>query len=271
MKVISLYGGPGTGKSTTAAEIFSKLKKLDFNAELITEFAKQLTWHERMKCLEDQFYVAGKQYHKMHMLKDKVEVAVTDSPLILSLYYNQLYAGLPECFDQTILHLHKSFEDQINVLLKRSKNYNPKGRNQTEEEAKLIDVEIEALLIKHGIPFIVLDTDTAADKIVKLVLDEHIAKKNKELIASWPEWKQNALGDIRSQPAVKPEGLNFIPAVNTEGARNFQAIGDNDATYSIVEQYKDHYRCFVDTFCLPTEGTLEECRYACEEHANGRY
>lgn len=171
MKLINVYGGPGVGKSTIAAEVFSKLKKLDFNCEVITEYAKQLTWHGRMECLQDQFYVAAKQYHRMHMLRNKVDIAVTDSPLILSLYYNTLYAGLPECFDQTILYLHNSFEDQINVMLKRSKKYNPKGRNQTESEARSVDIEVEKLLVKHNVPFIVLSTDTAADEIISMLGD----------------------------------------------------------------------------------------------------
>ena len=38
--LISLYSGPGSGKSTGAAWIFAKLKLAGVNAELVTEFAK---------------------------------------------------------------------------------------------------------------------------------------------------------------------------------------------------------------------------------------
>lgn len=44
MLVINLFGGPSTGKSTTAAEIFVYLKKKKINCEYITEYAKDKTW-----------------------------------------------------------------------------------------------------------------------------------------------------------------------------------------------------------------------------------
>ena len=44
---VNLFGGPGTGKSTTSAAVFSLLKMHGVNAELITEFAKDLTWEKR--------------------------------------------------------------------------------------------------------------------------------------------------------------------------------------------------------------------------------
>ena len=42
MFVINLFGGPGVGKSTAAATIFSKLKTLGFNVEIIHESAKDI-------------------------------------------------------------------------------------------------------------------------------------------------------------------------------------------------------------------------------------
>jgi adenylate kinase family enzyme len=39
-KVINLFGGPGCGKSTLAARIFSILKLKDISCELINEYAK---------------------------------------------------------------------------------------------------------------------------------------------------------------------------------------------------------------------------------------
>lgn len=41
---VNLYGGPGTGKSTGASYIFSKLKLAGVEAELVTEYAKDLVW-----------------------------------------------------------------------------------------------------------------------------------------------------------------------------------------------------------------------------------
>lgn len=39
-----MFGSPGSGKSTTAAGLFYKLKTSDYNVELVTEVAKDLVW-----------------------------------------------------------------------------------------------------------------------------------------------------------------------------------------------------------------------------------
>lgn len=59
-KVINLFGGPGCGKSTGAAYIFSLLKMKGMNVELVTEFAKDKTWEHNSKALTCQPYVFGK-------------------------------------------------------------------------------------------------------------------------------------------------------------------------------------------------------------------
>lgn len=132
--VVNFYGGPGSGKSTMAARVFSELKERKFNAELVTEFAKDLTWQESMRVLDNQLYVFAKQYHRLWRLRDKVDIIVTDSPLVLSL----VYGNTSDTFKQLVKEEFGKFKN-INVFLQRVKEYNPKGRSQTEEEAKLLD------------------------------------------------------------------------------------------------------------------------------------
>lgn len=43
LKVISLWAGPGAGKSTTAAALFNLMKRERFEVELVTEVAKDWT------------------------------------------------------------------------------------------------------------------------------------------------------------------------------------------------------------------------------------
>jgi hypothetical protein len=117
-----------------AARVFSELKERKYNAELVTEFAKDLTWQESMKVLDNQMYVFAKQYHRLWRLKDKVDIIVTDSPIILSLVYGNTSAT----FKQLVREEFQKFNN-INIFLQRVKEYNPKGRAQTEEEARLID------------------------------------------------------------------------------------------------------------------------------------
>lgn len=171
MEIINLYGGPGTGKSTTAAQIFAELKKRGHNVELVTEFAKDLTWHERYKTLTDQLYILGKQHHKIFMLCDKVKYIVTDSPLFLSAYYNEYVCAepLPESFMELVVDLWAKY-DTIDIFLNRSKSYNPKGRNQTEEEAIEIDKSLKDMMKRLDIPYIDFGTtDRDIQEILKFI------------------------------------------------------------------------------------------------------
>ena len=55
--IVNLFGSPGTGKSTGAAYIFSKLKMAGINAELVTEFAKDKVWEETHAPFKNQLYM----------------------------------------------------------------------------------------------------------------------------------------------------------------------------------------------------------------------
>lgn len=172
--VINLIGGPGVGKSTTAALVFAKLKVLGYDCELITEFAKDCVWEERTETFKDQIYLFAKQQHRIYRCKGKIDVVITDSPLILNTYYG---ADNPELVNLTLSEFKKYWN--MNFVLKRNKPYNPNGRNQTEDEAKNIDVVLEEKLKEYNIPYATLcncDNVTMADLIVQDVIAE--LKKN---------------------------------------------------------------------------------------------
>lgn len=145
MLVINLYGGPGTGKSTIAAGIFSALKLKGINVELVTEYAKDKVWDKHEAILDNQIYIFAKQYHRLHRLRDQVDVVITDSPILLSSIYNKDRTALGTKLDELVLEAYKSF-DNINYFLTRIREYNPKGRVQTEDEAKEVDIKVKELL-----------------------------------------------------------------------------------------------------------------------------
>lgn len=152
MIVINLFGGPGVGKSTVAAGLFYRLKQAGFNAELVTEYAKDLTWESREEALQNQPSVLGEQHARLWRLRDKVDVVVTDSPLLLTVFYNQgRWTTLPALAEE----LHHSYES-INFLLERDPDipYDPRGRNQgTLSMAEEIDRGLEEMLRTRGIKF----------------------------------------------------------------------------------------------------------------------
>lgn len=171
MIVINLFGVPGAGKSTGAAYIFSQLKMHGINAELITEFAKDKVWEGNHEVFKNQAYVFGKQSFKMSRCRDKVDVIVTDSPLLLSAFYNEDDV-LGEDFNKVVNNVFKSYDNR-NFLLLRTKSYNPIGRHQTEEESDALAEPMRNLLVKYDVRAKMITGETDGyKKIVEEILEE---------------------------------------------------------------------------------------------------
>lgn len=130
-----------------AAEVFAFLKKKGINCELVTEYAKSKVWEESFKTLQNQIYVFGKQCHHQFICRDHVDVIITDSPLLMNLYYGRDYS---EAFKTVIKEAFDEY-DNLNYLVERSDEYgyNPKGRMQTENESWEIQDEIEKIMNEH--------------------------------------------------------------------------------------------------------------------------
>lgn len=155
-QIINLIAAPGSGKSTNAAGLFYLMKSNDMSVELVTEYAKDLTWAERQKCLTCQPYIFGKQLYSIEKLLGKVDYIITDSPLILGIYY----AGdrYPRSFKEFIAETFKSMNN-VNFLLNRTKKYNPNGRNQTEAESNQIQSDIKTILNDYCIQYTTMDAN----------------------------------------------------------------------------------------------------------------
>jgi hypothetical protein len=143
--IINLFAGPGTGKSTGAARIFSELKSKNINCELVSEVAKDLVWEENYNALEDQLYVLGEQARRINRLIGKVDVIITDSPILLSIVYNKDKKIDNSLFSSFLQSYFESYNN-MNYYLVRVKEYQPKGRTQTKIQAKILDQKIKFLL-----------------------------------------------------------------------------------------------------------------------------
>ena len=153
MKVINLYGGPGCGKSTTAAFLFGYMKLRGYNIELVTEYAKDLVWDNRLEdMLDQQEYIFAKQNHRLHRLRGKVDYVVTDSPLLLSTIYPSAvtwpayheFCDFVRATDRTY--------DNINIYLKRlssevaKEEFQEIGRAHSYEQSVDLDNRILDML-----------------------------------------------------------------------------------------------------------------------------
>lgn len=180
-RIVCLWGGPGTGKSTTCAGVYNLLKKAGINAEMNREYVKDWVWEGRGIQPGDQTYIMSKQIRKDRILiRAGVDVIITDSPAALAVYYGNKYdpyeRDYPVC--KAILQQHHEYcKDNgykaDHFFLVRQKAYNPAGRLQTEDEAKEVDIELLSLLADLQINYRTLQCDVDVEKkIFCRIIDE---------------------------------------------------------------------------------------------------
>ena len=150
---INLYGGPGSGKSTMAAWLFSQAKRHGFSVEHVGEYVKSWATANRKVHEFDQVYLFGKQtQYEYRWLNNGVKNIITDSPTLLGPIYTEHYFG-EELADPlyTLCELYDVAHPEINIFLERNdKPYDPNGRYQTEEQAKAVDMLIRDKLAEYG-------------------------------------------------------------------------------------------------------------------------
>lgn len=178
--IVNLFGGPGTGKSSITAGLFSELKWRGHTTEMALEFAKDKIWEKSTAVLDNQIYIFGKQHHRVWRLADQVEVVVTDAPLLVSLIYGA--ENTSKQFHELVLSEHLKLRN-LNVFLKRLKAYDPKGRLQTEEEAKIIDHRVHEMLDDIGESYIVLPAQPESIKPLADRVEEILEESIKDVQA----------------------------------------------------------------------------------------
>lgn len=169
-KIINLFGGPGIGKSTQAAGLYTEMKRHHMSVEYTYEFPKEVAWEGNISQLKDQFFITANQHRNISRLYGKVDYIIVDSPIILGCFYTKRYGdGYPSSFyswssfDKFLWELFGQYEN-INILLKRNnETYDPNGRMQDLIEAQEIDADIKETLEINSVRFkeFKVDNDTA--------------------------------------------------------------------------------------------------------------
>jgi len=161
--VINLFGGPGIGKSTIASGLLYNLKLWGKSVELVTEYAKDVTYEGSHVLLENQLHIFAEQCRRQHRLLGQVDYIITDSPLMLSTVYvdwHQSRPGVKIKHNTDYLEKMKDFFfatwcqfENLSYLLTRNVQYDKLGRNESEGEAKEIDNKIRDMLNQHYIHY----------------------------------------------------------------------------------------------------------------------
>jgi hypothetical protein len=156
---INICGGPGVGKSTMAAEVFSAVNKglaaKGKSCELVTEFAKDLIWSDATDTLRNyEFIAVVKQLFKLVRLNGKVDYVITDAPNLINLAYirDEKYCDTLSAF---LVDMEQTMRGRNYFLDWVPGRYQEMGRREDEEWGKDIHDKMKAiyenLLDKHKI------------------------------------------------------------------------------------------------------------------------
>lgn len=161
--VINLWGGPGVGKSSLSAELYYLLKQSRISSELVREYVKDWAWEGRQIGPYDQPQIVGKQISAEASKYGKVAVIITDSPMMLSAFYQDYYRGNE--YISTMIKGHMSVARSngvkyLDFLIPRTVAYDAEGRYETEAQALALDAALLDYLHRHEINYETLPTST---------------------------------------------------------------------------------------------------------------
>jgi len=161
---INLYGGPGVGKSTMAAQVYLRLKQWGRSVELVQEFVKARAYEGRPIVGWECLSTFTRQFEAEHrFLSNGVGEIVTDSPLLLQAFYAEWHGcKVASQLKEMALAYEEPFPS-INFLLFRDKRYVSQGRFQDEEAARGIDRDVERMLNECGVQYFVLHPTETTD------------------------------------------------------------------------------------------------------------
>ncbi len=157
-----------------AAALFADLKKRGFNAELVTEYAKDKVWEHNDTVFSNQVYILGKQSYRVSRVAGQVDVIITDSPILLSAIYNpdpeiqkELEALTVKMFNQY---------NNLNIVLKRTFPYQKEGRMHSEEQSSEIYQKIIDCLNQNGIGYSVFDNkDDTQQALMDIIVNTAVS------------------------------------------------------------------------------------------------
>lgn len=147
---INLYGGPGCGKSTMMASVFSRMKRDNMNVEPIMEYIKFWTFIDRKPGGFDQIYTLAKQiHHEDTRLRNGVDLVISESPVLLSAFYAYHYnqPGWDNLLDYALVY--EMAYPALHIFLDRTDLvYSEVGRYHEYEQAIEIDTAMKEFLGK---------------------------------------------------------------------------------------------------------------------------
>jgi nicotinamide riboside kinase len=191
---VNLYGGAGVGKSTLAALVFAELKMRGITADLVGEFAKELVYDRAYNVMADQHYLFAQQAHRLWRMKNyNVQVAVCDSPLLLSIAYNQETGSKSQALREQITNTYRDYDNMDFFLTRNDEFWKKDHRSGDINKAKNMD-ELINTVIKDTVGHDPIKLDPGGKDIAKKIADMVEAK------AATIEWNHDRQRPLTEEP-----------------------------------------------------------------------
>ena len=167
--VINLIGGPCSGKSTVAAELFARLKKMGIHCELVSEYIKDRIYEENQTMPKNQIAIFGMEHYNISNKLGKVDVIVHDGSFINNIIYK---TEENKYFDDLIISEYKRFWN-LDFFIKRGNiEFETYGRIHNLKQSKELDKTIKETYDNYELSYIEVESRDAVDKIIPIVLKE---------------------------------------------------------------------------------------------------
>lgn len=165
--VINLIGGPCSGKSTVAAELFARLKKMGIHCELVSEYIKDRIYEENKTMPSNQIAIFGMEHYNISTKLGKVDVIVHDGSFLNNIIYK---AGDNKEFDDLIISEYKKFKN-LDFFIKRGNiEFEDYGRIHNLKQSKELDKIIKETYERYGLSYIEVEARDAVDKMIPIIL-----------------------------------------------------------------------------------------------------
>lgn len=167
--IINLVGGPCSGKSTIAAELFARLKKMGIHCELVSEYIKDRIYEENNTIITNQIALFGMEVYGLDNKLGKVDVIVHDGSLLNNVVYDN--SG-DELFHKFIMHQYNKYNN-LDFFIKRGNiEFEDYGRIHNYEQSIELDKRIKNIYNSAEINFIEVESRDAVDKIIPKILEK---------------------------------------------------------------------------------------------------
>lgn len=172
--IINLIGGPCSGKSTIAAELFSRLKKMGIHCELVPEYIKERIYEENQTMITNQIAIFGMEHYSIDNKLDKVDVIIHDGSFLNNIIYDR---SNNEDLHDFVVKEYKKYNNLDFFLKRGTLEFEEYGRIHNLQESVELDNIIKETYNKYGFTFNEIESRDAVDKIIPVLLK----KMNNEL------------------------------------------------------------------------------------------